>query len=101
MTIPGCSSSKGFSDYRQFIYKTLALPVAQVAMGIGHALFLVDPAHPGVAAMEAWEPEEKTCEPVAVEGAADAGAPSLDVVNAVHESRTCVTSLGDWNRVYT
>ena len=36
----------------------------QVAMGIGHALFLVDPAHPGVAALEAWEPEEKTCEPV-------------------------------------
>ena len=67
-------------------------------MGIGHALFLVDPAHPSVAALEAWEPEEKTCEPVIADGAGDAGPPvsSASFLRCV-EAHSHLTTLGDWD----
>jgi hypothetical protein len=43
-------------------------------MGTGYSLFLVDPAHEAVKALEVWEPEEATCEPANPEGTGDAGA---------------------------
>lgn len=42
-------------------------------MGIGHALFLVDPEHPKVKALDVFEPAEATCEPPAATEAADNG----------------------------
>jgi hypothetical protein len=44
---------------------------AQVAMGIGYALFLVDPDHAKVKELEVFEPAEAVSEPVNPE--ADAG----------------------------
>lgn len=43
-------------------------------MGIGQALFLVDPEHPTIKALDVWEPEEKTCEPINPEAAGEAAA---------------------------
>jgi len=42
----------------------------QVAMGIGHALFLADPDDPKVKAMDIFEPAEATCQPADTEDAA-------------------------------
>lgn len=85
----GCSHAAMASGWQPDQDTPAVRCCAQVAMGIGHALFLVDPAHAGVAAMEAWEPEEKTCEPVNVEGAGDAGAPAQTLLAGVHEGGCC------------
>ena len=45
----------------------------QIAMGTGFSLFLVDPEHDAVKALDVWEPAEATCEPANTEAAADAG----------------------------
>lgn len=48
----------------------------QVALGIGHSMFLVDPDNAKVKDFEVFEPEEATCEPTnpeAAEGAAGKG----------------------------
>lgn len=41
----------------------------QVALGIGHSMFLVDPDSEHVKSFEMFEPEEKTCKPTNPEAA--------------------------------
>ena len=73
-------------------------PCAQVAMGTGYSLFLVDPTHEAVKALEVWEPEEATCEPANPEAAGAAGALAVLRMRIMHGA--CKTlqplSLGRW-----
>ena len=67
-------------------------------MGIGYALFLVDPDHPKVKELEVFEPAEAVSEPVNPE--ADAGGKGELLISALAPLRGCSIasiSLSVWH----